>query len=208
MRSELGKLTLDKVFRVRNCSVVVCVLINIPFNLLIFPKERESLNSNIVHSINQASDDWGIRCLRYEIKDIQVPPRVKESMQMQVEHTPCSKCEYTVRDEIFKDCRRAGGGRAQEESHGAGVRGDAGGRHQRRRGTQAGPDPRLGGREGRADKQSSRSVHLNFYLGFSIDWVTRMNHAVTFVIEGLGPSLRQIHKAFNYVPADCVATHF
>lgn len=62
MRSELGKLTLDKVFR-----------------------ERESLNSNIVHSINQASDEWGIRCLRYEIKDIHVPPRVKESMQMQVE---------------------------------------------------------------------------------------------------------------------------
>uniref|UniRef100_A0A3B5LKU9 Band 7 domain-containing protein n=1 Tax=Xiphophorus couchianus TaxID=32473 RepID=A0A3B5LKU9_9TELE len=48
-------------------------------------QERESLNSNIVHSINQASDDWGIRCLRYEIKDISVPPRVKESMQMQVE---------------------------------------------------------------------------------------------------------------------------
>uniref|UniRef100_A0A3P9KH01 Stomatin-like protein 2, mitochondrial n=1 Tax=Oryzias latipes TaxID=8090 RepID=A0A3P9KH01_ORYLA len=62
MRSELGKLTLDKVFR-----------------------ERESLNSNMVHSINQASDEWGIRCLRYEIKDIHVPPRVKESMQMQVE---------------------------------------------------------------------------------------------------------------------------
>ncbi|XP_051283433.1 stomatin-like protein 2, mitochondrial [Dicentrarchus labrax] len=62
MRSELGKLTMDKVFR-----------------------ERESLNSNIVHSINQASDEWGIRCLRYEIKDIQIPPRVKESMQMQVE---------------------------------------------------------------------------------------------------------------------------
>ncbi|KAL6115285.1 stoml2 [Pungitius sinensis] len=62
MRSELGKLTLDKVFR-----------------------ERESLNSNMVHSINQASDEWGIRCLRYEIKDIQVPPRVKDSMQMQVE---------------------------------------------------------------------------------------------------------------------------
>lgn len=62
MRSELGKLTLDKVFR-----------------------ERENLNAQIVDSINQASDDWGIRCLRYEIKDIQVPPRVKESMQMQVE---------------------------------------------------------------------------------------------------------------------------
>lgn len=50
-------------------------------------KERESLNSNIVHSINQASDEWGIRCLRYEIKDIHVPPRVKESMQMQVRET-------------------------------------------------------------------------------------------------------------------------
>ncbi|XP_039224916.1 stomatin-like protein 2, mitochondrial [Crotalus tigris] len=62
MRSELGKLSLDKVFR-----------------------ERESLNSSIVDSINQASDYWGIRCLRYEIKDIHVPPRVKESMQMQVE---------------------------------------------------------------------------------------------------------------------------
>ncbi|NXJ15238.1 STML2 protein, partial [Odontophorus gujanensis] len=59
MRSELGKLSLDR--------------------------ERESLNANIVDAINQASDCWGIRCLRYEIKDIHVPPRVKESMQMQVE---------------------------------------------------------------------------------------------------------------------------
>ncbi|XP_021107149.1 stomatin-like protein 2, mitochondrial isoform X1 [Heterocephalus glaber] len=62
MRSELGKLALDKVFR-----------------------ERESLNASIVDAINQAADCWGIRCLRYEIKDIHVPPRVKESMQMQVE---------------------------------------------------------------------------------------------------------------------------
>lgn len=56
-------------------------LLNLLSRLL---KERESLNANIVHSINQASDEWGIRCLRYEIKDIHVPPRVKESMQMQV----------------------------------------------------------------------------------------------------------------------------
>ncbi|KAM4878795.1 stomatin-like protein 2, mitochondrial isoform 3-T3 [Sylvia borin] len=62
MRSELGKLSLDRVFR-----------------------ERESLNASIVDAINQASDCWGIQCLRYEIKDIHVPPRVKESMQMQVE---------------------------------------------------------------------------------------------------------------------------
>uniref|UniRef100_UPI00398E3BD3 stomatin-like protein 2, mitochondrial n=1 Tax=Pristiophorus japonicus TaxID=55135 RepID=UPI00398E3BD3 len=62
MRSELGKLTLDSVFR-----------------------EREVLNMNMVTQINQAADTWGIRCLRYEIKDIHVPPKVKEAMQMQVE---------------------------------------------------------------------------------------------------------------------------
>ncbi|KAM8960957.1 stomatin-like protein 2, mitochondrial [Pelodytes ibericus] len=62
MRSELGKLSLDKVFR-----------------------ERESLNANIVEAINQASDYWGIKCLRYEIKDIHVPSKVRDAMQMQVE---------------------------------------------------------------------------------------------------------------------------
>uniref|UniRef100_UPI00358F8DF8 stomatin-like protein 2, mitochondrial n=2 Tax=Myxine glutinosa TaxID=7769 RepID=UPI00358F8DF8 len=62
MRSELGKITLDSVF-----------------------KERESLNANIVKAINEASDMWGIKCLRYEIKDIQLPERVRDAMQMQVE---------------------------------------------------------------------------------------------------------------------------
>lgn len=49
MRSELGKMSLDKVFR-----------------------ERESLNVSIVDSINKASEAWGIACLRYEIRDIRV----------------------------------------------------------------------------------------------------------------------------------------
>lgn len=62
MRSELGKMTLDKVFR-----------------------ERESLNVSIVESINKASEAWGITCLRYEIRDIKLPSRVHEAMQMQVE---------------------------------------------------------------------------------------------------------------------------
>ncbi|XP_047514411.1 stomatin-like protein 2, mitochondrial [Pieris napi] len=62
MRSELGKISLDKVFR-----------------------ERESLNVSIVHSINKASEAWGIACLRYEIRDIKLPTRVHEAMQMQVE---------------------------------------------------------------------------------------------------------------------------
>lgn len=62
MRSELGKISLDKVFR-----------------------ERENLNVSIVTSINKASEAWGITCLRYEIRDIKLPTRVQEAMQMQVE---------------------------------------------------------------------------------------------------------------------------
>jgi len=62
MRSEIGKITLDTLFR-----------------------ERESLNKGIVIAINSASDAWGIECLRYEIRDIRMPTRVQEAMQMQVE---------------------------------------------------------------------------------------------------------------------------
>ena len=62
MRSELGKITLDKIFQ-----------------------ERTSLNSNIVNAISEAASAWGIKCLRYEIRDIQLPSKVKEAMQMQVE---------------------------------------------------------------------------------------------------------------------------
>lgn len=61
MRSEIGRLTLDSVFR-----------------------ERSSLNSLIVDSIGQAAAVWGITCLRYEIRDIQLPDRVVNAMQMQV----------------------------------------------------------------------------------------------------------------------------
>ncbi|GAB6031227.1 Stomatin-like protein 2, mitochondrial [Chamberlinius hualienensis] len=62
MRSELGKISLDSVFR-----------------------ERESLNVAIVEVINKASAAWGISCLRYEIRDIKLPQRVQDAMQMQVE---------------------------------------------------------------------------------------------------------------------------
>eukprot|EP00096_Caligus_rogercresseyi_P009581 TRINITY_DN3278_c0_g1_i1.p1 TRINITY_DN3278_c0_g1~~TRINITY_DN3278_c0_g1_i1.p1 ORF type:complete len:302 (-),score=72.84 TRINITY_DN3278_c0_g1_i1:95-1000(-) len=62
MRSEIGKITMDTLF-----------------------KERESLNLNIVAAINQAADAWGITCLRYEIRDIRMPTRVQDAMQMQVE---------------------------------------------------------------------------------------------------------------------------
>lgn len=62
MRSEIGKIQLDSVFR-----------------------ERESLNTIIVSAINNATSSWGISCLRYEIRDIKLPSRVQEAMQLQVE---------------------------------------------------------------------------------------------------------------------------
>uniref|UniRef100_A0A6G3MG80 Stomatin-like protein 2, mitochondrial (Trinotate prediction) n=1 Tax=Henneguya salminicola TaxID=69463 RepID=A0A6G3MG80_HENSL len=62
MRSEIGKLILDDVF-----------------------KERDTLNKKIVDSIRSAVRKWGIECMRYEIKNVQPPTRVLEAMQMQVE---------------------------------------------------------------------------------------------------------------------------
>ncbi|VVB15892.1 unnamed protein product [Arabis nemorensis] len=62
MRSELGKITLDKTF-----------------------EERDTLNEKIVESINVAAKDWGLQCLRYEIRDIMPPNGVRVAMEMQAE---------------------------------------------------------------------------------------------------------------------------
>ncbi|KAL3838005.1 hypothetical protein ACJIZ3_022596 [Penstemon smallii] len=62
MRSELGKISLDKTFA-----------------------ERDTLNERIVIAINEAAKDWGLKCLRYEIRDISPPAKVREAMEMQVE---------------------------------------------------------------------------------------------------------------------------
>ena len=53
MRSEIGQLTLDHVL-----------------------KERAALNVNITKAINEAAEDWGVKCLRYEIRDIHAPEPV------------------------------------------------------------------------------------------------------------------------------------
>jgi len=50
MRSEIGRLDLDRTF-----------------------EERDSLNVNIKEALNDASGKWGIECMRYEIKDIKPP---------------------------------------------------------------------------------------------------------------------------------------
>ncbi|KAL9073086.1 MAG: hypothetical protein Q9161_003140 [Pseudevernia consocians] len=61
MRSEIGRLTLDHVLR-----------------------ERSALNTNITEAINEAARDWGVVCLRYEIRDIHAPDPVVEAMHRQV----------------------------------------------------------------------------------------------------------------------------
>ncbi|TKA71720.1 Uncharacterized protein B0A49_05726 [Cryomyces minteri] len=61
MRSEIGQLTLDHVL-----------------------KERAALNTNITAAINEAAQDWGVTCLRYEIRDIHAPEGVVEAMHRQV----------------------------------------------------------------------------------------------------------------------------
>jgi len=61
MRSEIGQLTLDHVL-----------------------KERANLNANITAAINEAAQDWGVTCLRYEIRDIHAPEGVVEAMHRQV----------------------------------------------------------------------------------------------------------------------------
>ncbi len=46
--------------------------------------ERTQLNLNIVKAINEAAAEWGIRCLRYEIRDIHPPENVVAAMHQQV----------------------------------------------------------------------------------------------------------------------------
>lgn len=61
MRSEIGQMTLDKTLA-----------------------ERALLNLNITRAINEAAEAWGIKCLRYEIRDIHPPDSVVKAMHSQV----------------------------------------------------------------------------------------------------------------------------
>ena len=61
MRSVIGKLELDKTF-----------------------EERDTINSVIVEAVDKASDPWGVKVSRYEIKNIVPPQSVKEAMEKQM----------------------------------------------------------------------------------------------------------------------------
>lgn len=61
LRSEIGKLTLDKTF-----------------------EERAIINMAICDAIDKASEPWGIKIYRYEIKTITPPKSIYDAMEMQM----------------------------------------------------------------------------------------------------------------------------
>lgn len=61
MRSVMGKLDLDKTF-----------------------EERDVINSAIVEAVDKASDPWGVKVTRYEVKNILPPQSIKDAMEKQM----------------------------------------------------------------------------------------------------------------------------
>ena len=61
LRSEIGKMELDKTF-----------------------ESREEINKQIVQSLDEAGRNWGIKVLRYEIKSLTPPEAILRSMQQQI----------------------------------------------------------------------------------------------------------------------------
>lgn len=61
LRSEIGKIDLDRTF-----------------------EERATINSNVVSELDKASEPWGVKVLRYEIKNINPPHDVLSAMEKQM----------------------------------------------------------------------------------------------------------------------------
>jgi len=61
LRSVIGKLELDKTF-----------------------EERDIINAQVVQAIDEAALNWGVKVLRYEIKDLTPPKEILHSMQRQI----------------------------------------------------------------------------------------------------------------------------
>lgn len=61
MRAEIGKISLDQTF-----------------------ESRENINATVTHSIDEASEAWGTKVLRYEVKDISPPTTILDEMEKQM----------------------------------------------------------------------------------------------------------------------------
>ena len=61
LRSVIGKMELDKTF-----------------------EERDAINASVVSALDEAALNWGVKVLRYEIKDLTPPAEILRSMQAQI----------------------------------------------------------------------------------------------------------------------------
>jgi regulator of protease activity HflC (stomatin/prohibitin superfamily) len=61
MRSIIGKLELDRTF-----------------------EERETINVSIVEAVDKASEPWGVKVTRYEVKNISPPQSIRDAMEKQM----------------------------------------------------------------------------------------------------------------------------
>jgi len=61
LRSVIGKMELDKTF-----------------------EERDHINTTIVNAIDESASNWGVKVLRYEIKDLTPPKEILHAMQAQI----------------------------------------------------------------------------------------------------------------------------
>lgn len=73
MRSEIGKLNLSQTF-----------------------SERDTLNETIVREIDKASDPWGIKVLRYEVRNITPSENVIHTLEKQMEAERQKRAEITL----------------------------------------------------------------------------------------------------------------
>jgi regulator of protease activity HflC (stomatin/prohibitin superfamily) len=73
MRSVMGKLELDRTF-----------------------EERDQINSVIVSAVDKASDPWGIKVTRYEVKNIMPPQSIKDAMEKQMRAEREKRAEIAV----------------------------------------------------------------------------------------------------------------
>ena len=72
MRSEVGKITLDDTF-----------------------SERDAMNEAIVEELDKASNPWGVKVMRYELKDIQPAEDIVRTMEKQMEAEREKRAEIT-----------------------------------------------------------------------------------------------------------------
>ena len=61
LRSVIGTMSLDKTF-----------------------EERDEINARVVQAVDEAAQTWGVKVLRYEIKDLTPPKEILRAMQLQI----------------------------------------------------------------------------------------------------------------------------